>query len=142
VLAQGMAVEDDRQTADALKAQYPALFRHADFTSASDAKSFISGLDFLVGARMHATIAAFSSGVPVVPISYSRKFEGLFGAMNYPWLVNARGMDTDAALARILDALDNRDTMAADIAAATPAINAGLDAYVAALAGLFAKAKQ
>jgi polysaccharide pyruvyl transferase WcaK-like protein len=27
---------------------------------------------------MHACIAAFSSGVPVYPIAYSRKFNGLF----------------------------------------------------------------
>ncbi len=140
VLAPHLPNDDDGAAADALKAEYPALHRHPNFTSASDAKSFISGLDFMVGARMHATIAAFSSGVPVVPISYSRKFEGLFGAMGYGWLVNARGMDTDAALARILDALDRRDELKADIAAATPTIKAGLDAYVAALAGLFAEA--
>ncbi len=140
VLVDGQPQEDDRAAADALKLRYPALHRHSDFTSASDAKSFISGLDFLVGGRMHATIAAFSSGVPVVPISYSRKFEGLFGAMGYGWLVNARGMNTDAALARILDALDRREELAAAIAAATPAITAGLDLYVGTLADLFAEA--
>ena len=42
------------------------------------AKSYIAGLDFFMGTRMHATIAAFSSGVPVVPMAYSRKFNGLF----------------------------------------------------------------
>jgi polysaccharide pyruvyl transferase WcaK-like protein len=139
VLANGMPWEDDRLAADTLKAEFPDLYRHPDFTSASDAKSFISGLDFLVGGRMHATIAAFSSGVPVVPVSYSRKFEGLFGAMGYPWLVNARGMDTDTALARILDALERRDELARAIAAATPIIETGLETYVDALAALFAE---
>jgi len=42
------------------------------------AKNYISGLDFFAGARMHATIAAFSSGVPVFPMAYSRKFNGLY----------------------------------------------------------------
>jgi colanic acid/amylovoran biosynthesis protein len=139
VLAPHLPADDDGAAADRLKAAWPALHRHPDFTSASDAKSFISGLDFLVGARMHATIAAFSSGVPVVPVSYSRKFEGLFGALGYDWLVAPRGMDTDAALARILNALERRDELAAAIAAAQPAIDAGLDAYVEALAGLFAE---
>jgi polysaccharide pyruvyl transferase WcaK-like protein len=142
VLAPHLPVDDDGAAADRLKAAYPALQRHPDFTSASDAKSFISGLDFLIGARMHATIAAFSSGVPVVPISYSRKFEGLYGALGYRWLVNARGMDTETALARIMDALDNRDTLAADMAAAQPIIAAGLEAYVAALAALFRETAQ
>lgn len=140
VLANGMPWEDDRKAADDLKAEFPALHRHADFTSASDAKSFICSLDFLVGGRMHATIAAFSSGVPVVPVSYSRKFEGLFGAMGYDWLVNARGMDTDTALARILDALERRAELAAAIAAASPVIDAGIETYVDALTGLFAEA--
>jgi colanic acid/amylovoran biosynthesis protein len=137
VLAPHLPNDDDGAAADALKAQYPALHRGSNFTSASDAKSFISGLDFMVGARMHAAIAAFSSGVPVVPISYSRKFEGLFGALGYGWLVNARGMDTTSALSHILDALERREDLAADIAAASPIINAGLEAYVAALTSLF-----
>lgn len=42
------------------------------------AKNYIAGLDFFAGARMHATIAAFSSGVPVFPMAYSRKFNGLY----------------------------------------------------------------
>jgi len=140
VVAPNLPNDDDGAASDRLQAQYPALQRPPAFQSASDAKSFISGLDFLVGARMHATIAAFSSGVPVVPISYSRKFEGLYGALGYDWLVNARGMTTEAALARILSALDRRAELAAAIAAARPGIEAGLDDYVAALAELFAKA--
>ena len=138
VLAPGLPHDDDGAAADALKARYPSLHRHPDFASASAAKSFISGLDFLVGARMHATIAAYGAGVPVVPISYSRKFEGLYGGLGYPWLVNARGMSTDAALAFILNALDRRAELAADIAAGTERVAKGLDDYVAALTGLFA----
>lgn len=42
------------------------------------AKNYIAGLSFFAGARMHSTIAAFSSGVPVFPLGYSRKFTGLF----------------------------------------------------------------
>ena len=48
------------------------------FTNPISAKSYISGLDFFIGARMHACIAAFSAGVPVFPLAYSRKFNGLF----------------------------------------------------------------
>ena len=141
VIAPHMPTDDDAAAADRLKSQYPALHRHADFQSASAAKSFISGLDFMIGARMHATIAAFSSGVPVVPISYSRKFEGLFGSLGYDWLVR-RDMTTDAALARILTALDQRQALAADIASAAPLIEAGLARYVDGLAALFTTAAQ
>ena len=42
---------------------------------------------------MHACIASFSTGVPVYPLAYSRKFNGLFGdTLNYKYygdLVNA-----------------------------------------------------
>ena len=141
VIAPHMPMDDDAAAADRLKSDYPALHRHADFQSASAAKSFISGLDFLTGARMHATIGAFSSGVPVVPISYSRKFEGLFGSLGYDWLVR-RDMTTDAALARVLTALDQREVLAADIARAAPLIQAGLANYVDALAALFTTAAQ
>lgn len=48
------------------------------FISPIEAKNYISGLDMFVGSRMHACIAAISSGVPVVPMAYSRKFSGLF----------------------------------------------------------------
>lgn len=140
VIAPGMPSDDDGAAADALKTEFPALIRHPDFASPSAAKSMIASMDFMTGARMHATIAAWSSGVPVVPISYSRKFEGLYGGLAYPWLVNAKGMTTEAALAYILDAFDRRDELAADIARGMPVVEAGLEAYVAELADLFAKA--
>lgn len=136
VIAPHMPSDDDAAAADRLKAQYPALHRHADFRSASAAKSFVSGLDYMIGARMHATIAAFSSGVPVMPISYSRKFEGLFGSLGYDALVR-RDMDDDAALACILGGLDRRAELAGAIAAAQPRIETGLGTYVDALAELF-----
>lgn len=55
------------------------------------AKNYIAGMDFFMGARMHSTIAAFSSGVPVVPMAYSRKFNGLFvDTLEYPYMVDMK----------------------------------------------------
>lgn len=137
VYAPGLPRDDDGAAADALHAEFPATRRHPDFASPSAAKSFIAGLDFLIGARMHATIAAYSAGVPVIPISYSRKFEGLYGGLDYPWLVPAKGMTTEQALAFILDAFARRSEVAADIARGAPVIEAGLEAYTAELARQF-----
>ncbi len=142
VIAPGYPADDDAAAADRLVAQYPALRRGPDFASPSAAKSFIAGLDFLVGARMHATIAAYSAGVPVVPVSYSRKFEGLFGGLGYPWLVPSRGMATDAALAYVLDAFARRDAVAADIARGQAIVADGLERYTAALATEFDRVAQ
>ena len=134
--------EDDGRVADQLAAQYPGVLRVPNFEGPSEAKSYISGLDFLVGGRMHATIAAYSSGVPVVPISYSRKFEGLFGGLDYPWLVPVRGHSTAEAAAFVLDAFERRAELAADIGRGKPVVEAGLERYVSELATSFAAASR
>ena len=140
VNAPDMPRDDDGAACDALKREFPKVERIPDFASPSAAKSYIAGLDFLIGARMHATIAAYSAGVPVVPISYSRKFEGLYGGLRYPWVVNAKGMDTKAAIAFVLDAFERRALLAADIANGKPVIDAGLEDYTAALVAQFSAA--
>lgn len=49
-----------------------------------------------------STIGAFSSGGPVIPFSYSRKFEGLFGNLNYNYVVNGRVENTESAVRKTL----------------------------------------
>ena len=44
----------------------------------NETKYLIGLCDFFLGARMHATIAALSQGVPAVGMAYSRKFSGVF----------------------------------------------------------------
>ncbi|WP_419815079.1 polysaccharide pyruvyl transferase family protein [Glacieibacterium sp.] len=140
VFAPNQPRDDDGATADALAAQYPGLVRAPHFTTPGEAKSYISGLDFLVGGRMHATIAAYSSGVPVVPISYSRKFEGLFGGLGYKWLVPVRGLSTEAAADYVIDAFERRAELATDIGKGLKVVEQGLETYIAELAMHFAAA--
>ena len=121
--------DNDGTVADELAARYPGLMRVPDFTSPSAAKSYISGLNALVAARMHACIAAFSSGVPVVPISYSRKFEGLFGSLGYTRVVPWTGMGTDAALSFVLEALTEPDALRREVADGLTHVDTRLDAY-------------
>ena len=45
--------------------------------NASQIKQVISQFHFFIGARTHATIAAFSSGVPTISIAYSVKAKGI-----------------------------------------------------------------
>ena len=80
------------------------------------AKSYISGMDFFMGARMHATIAAFSSGVPVVPMAYSRKFNGLFiDTLSYLHLVDLKVDQAEDALTKIKDGFAHRDVLRKEI---------------------------
>ena len=44
----------------------------------------------------------FSTGVPVIPVSYSRKFEGLFHTLSYPYIISATKLDTDEAVQKTL----------------------------------------
>jgi polysaccharide pyruvyl transferase WcaK-like protein len=79
------------------------------FSNPIEAKSFISGLDFFTGARMHACIAAFSSGVAVCPMAYSRKFNGLFvDTLKYQWLGDCVNTTEDIVFQNIIDAFENR----------------------------------
>ncbi len=74
------------------------------------AKNYISGLDFFTGARMHATIAAFSSGVPVFPMAYSRKFNGLFkDTLDYEYMGDLLNQSTDTLLLALKDTFEKRD---------------------------------
>ena len=138
VLSDRMPVEDDRVPIRELCARYPSVRSAPEFRLPSEAKSFISGLDFFTGARMHACIAAFSSGVPVVPLAYSRKFNGLFESLGYRALADAKANSTDEALRIIVDGYRNRDQLAREVAVGAKLASGRLDAYVDELVALFA----
>jgi len=79
------------------------------FKSPIEAKSYISGLDFFIGARMHSCIAAFSSNVPVVPLSYSRKFNGLFAdTLDYEYIGDCLNNTENEIIELIEDSFNNR----------------------------------
>ena len=127
VLSDSLPQDDDYRVADALKAEFPGVILAERFAGPVEAKSYIAGLDMLVGGRMHACIAAHSSGVAVVPVTYSRKFAGLFeGLLDYHHLV--------------LDAFERRTELARDCLASRDKVDALLSCYVEALVQLFARA--
>lgn len=130
--------DDDGCIADELASRFPQAIRVPAFAGPSEAKSYISGLDLLVAARMHACIAAFSSGVPVVPVAYSRKFQGLFGdLLGYGHCLPVTGVDQDTAVGFILERLERRGELSAEIAQGMARVDPLLDAYEQALQGLF-----
>lgn len=139
VLAPGSAVEDDAAVAQALAQDVPAAVVAPRFASPSAAKGYIGGLDFFLGARMHSCIAALSSGVPVAPLAYSRKFAGLFGSLGYEETVDLKRLDIDAALARALDAFERRAELAERAAAARQAAVTRLAVYEGALQAMLAE---
>ena len=107
VLTDSIAAEDDYAASLSLAKEFPGIAVAPRFSTPSEAKSYIAGFDFFSGARMHACIAAFSSGVPVVPIAYSRKFIGLFSSVGYDVVGDCREIGNEALLKMVLDGLDN-----------------------------------
>lgn len=139
VLSDELPQDDDRGAIRQLAAEFPRAVVAPDFAGPIEAKSYIAGLDMLVGGRMHACIAAHSSGVAVVPVSYSRKFSGLFeGILGYPHLLPVTGLSTDEAIAFTLGAFERRDQLAADALASRERVADLLTSYRSALAERFA----
>ena len=81
------------------------------FDSCSDAKSYISSMDVFIGARMHATIAAYSSYVPVIPFAYSRKFEGLYNSIGYNYILDGKKMTTDECIKKSIEWIKNKEKL-------------------------------
>lgn len=101
--------DNDMVACQELKRLFPQLVDSPFFDTPMEAKSYISGLDYFVGSRMHATIAAFTSGVVTIPIAYSRKFEGLFQDLDYPYVINATEDNKTTILKKIFDILENEE---------------------------------
>lgn len=103
----GHVISDDLSQKDndcvavkALHEEFPETIVAPMFDNPMDAKTYISNMSAFIGARMHATIASISSGVPVLPFSYSRKFEGLFGTLKYDYIIHGKEDSLDEALTK------------------------------------------
>ena len=110
--------EGDQYAANALKMKSDYLELAPAFSSPLDAKSFISHMDAFIGSRMHSTIAALSSGVPVIPVGYSRKFNGLFESLGYRHYLDATNNDLIHGIEYIINELNNIDVLKADLLSA------------------------
>lgn len=105
-------IENDYAICLILQKEFPYCIVPECYHLPSEIKRYISNMDFFIGARMHATIAAFSTRVVTVPFSYSRKFEGLFNSVNYLFTINARELETEDALRQTISYINRRDELA------------------------------
>lgn len=89
---------------------------------AAEVKWCIGQLDWFVGSRMHATIAALSSLTPATAYAYSDKTLGVFQSCGMgQYVVDARRSGGDEASAEILDHFARREQMARTLAQHAPA---------------------
>lgn len=103
--------ENDLKACYEIKESFQSIEILCGFETPMEAKRMISSMDVFIGARMHATIAAFSAGVATIPVSYSRKFEGLYQDLGYPYVIGAACMDTKEAVETTIEWIRNKDAL-------------------------------
>lgn len=104
---------------DGIESDYGACYKvYRDFPNCTllegfkdpiKAKTALAQMDIVIAARMHASIGAFSSGVFTIPFAYSRKFEGYYGKLNYPIMVDGKSETTQTAIAKTIDYIKEYD---------------------------------
>ena len=88
-------------------------------------KWLIARCDWFCGARMHATIAAVSSGVPTAALAYSLKTRGVFKTCEAAdSVVDLREHEEDDVLEQLLQLWRCREDAAASLARALPRVRA------------------
>ena len=95
--------ENDLKICKELQKEFPNCLLLDKLQNPNEIKNLISQMSVFTGARMHSTIAAFSTGVPVIPFAYSKKFENLYGALGYEYVIDGRKIDTDEAVSMTLE---------------------------------------
>ena len=131
--------EDDAAASRKLAESHPGCVIAPPFESPVEAKSYISHMDVFVGSRMHATIASFTSGVPTVPVAYSRKFAGFFGHLGYSPLVDLTTLDTEPAVVATMASVLKRHELADDVSAGIASANERIEPFVSGLASILSR---
>ena len=93
--------------------------------NAMELKWVLSRLDWFAGARMHATIGAFSSGVPTLGLGYSDKARGVFAECGIGnEVADLRRLDAPTLAQRALASFHDRARQRADLARRVDALKA------------------
>lgn len=109
--------KDDRVVSRAVvkRLRAPAFVLQGDYAP-DELKGVIARTQLFFGARMHANIAALSSGVPTVAISYSHKTEGIAQALGQEERVlPIRSLDAPTARALLLGTWQRRAEITASL---------------------------
>lgn len=128
------ALDGDVSVCESLHREYPFTILAPAFETALDAKNYICSMDVFSGARMHSTIAAFSAGIPTIPFTYSRKFRGLYGNLNYSYLIEGNQKTTDEALEQTLKYIENRKALKKAVETSMKMVQGYLDKLLEELA--------
>jgi len=91
--------------------------------SPSEIKGIISHADAMVGARMHANIAALSSFVPTIAVSYSQKFSGIMALCGQEkWVLSIHELDNEELFEMFTRLWEARTEIKRDLAERIPEV--------------------
>lgn len=107
--------ENDYDVALKIKEIYPEVVVAPRFNNPLQAKAYLSKMDMFIGSRMHATVGAFSRGVPTLSVAYSRKFQGLYSGIGYAHVIDAKAYGTDEAIERTIQWVENTSNVQLDV---------------------------
>jgi colanic acid/amylovoran biosynthesis protein len=132
--------KDDRLVAKAVQARMsrPAWVLTGDYDP-RELKAIISGTQLFFGARMHANIAALSSGVPTVAISYSHKTQGIMDLLQQrERVVSIGSLTREQCEAQLVSAWEAREEIRRSLEARMPEVATLARENIALLRGLLA----
>jgi polysaccharide pyruvyl transferase WcaK-like protein len=120
--------ESDLQACHVLRGLLPAALAQRVIVlepvlNAMELKWVLARLDWFAGARMHATIGAFSSGTPTLGLGYSDKTDGVFdqcGLSAHTLDLRRKGLADLRAI--VAQSLANRGKTRLDLAQSLPAL--------------------
>ena len=121
--------ENDTTACKEVKKMFPMCNMIDKFENASDAKSLISNLDCLVAARMHASIAAFSSNCASIPFAYSRKFAGIYNSLEYNYIIDGRKETTQDAINKTISYITKSEILKKEASKCMGVLLKDLDAF-------------
>lgn len=108
-------VDIDNKVHEELKKQYPSAIVVPKFRNPIEAKSCISKMDVFIGARMHGTIAAFTTGVACIPTAYSPKFSGLFTSLGYYPIIDLSKIETTEAVEKTIQYIEQFEDLKSQV---------------------------
>lgn len=123
-------VESDRRAAEDLRARLPSELAARvavapSYATPGEAKWLIGQFDWFCGTRMHATIAALSSGIPVAAIAYSPKTRGVFATCGLgEEVADARHLSERALVEQLIASWRRRAAVAETLARRLPQVTA------------------
>ena len=100
------------------------------------AKRFISSMNVMFSARMHAAIAAVSTGTACLPMSYSVKFRGLFAQLGYTHIIDLKSASGEDAKAQMEQAIADHAGLTRDAQSAADTAASKLQPYRDAITAL------